>query len=127
ALPLLLYGSGAPPALHSFPTRRSSDLQVSAVPDLQSAAQALKKQLPDLLILSDRFPAGSGLDFGAQLLEDYPFLPILLLPNEHSENLPGEALRRGFAGYLKPPLRPQQAQQVIAQTLERRRKQQAWI
>lgn len=101
--------------------------QVSAVPDLQSAAQALKKQLPDLLILSDRFPAGNGLDFGAQLLEDYPFLPILLLPNEHSENLPGEALRRGFAGYLKPPLRPQQAQQVIAQTLERRRKQQAWI
>src|SRR5205085_10641268 len=51
--------------LHSFPTRRSSDL--------------IEREEPDVLVCDVRLPDGSGVDFTKEVKTKYPVIEIILL------------------------------------------------
>src|SRR5437899_8914693 len=65
--------------LHSFPTRRSSDLQVSGEAD--DGAQAIKlaaEQRPDVAVLDVAMPVLSGLDAAQEIKRVSPKTKVIL-------------------------------------------------
>ena len=54
--------------------------QCVACPDLASAEHALKSEQPALMLLDMRLPDGSGLDFLAQVRDDYGTdIPVVIM------------------------------------------------
>ncbi len=96
--------------------------QVTFVSEQKSAENILLGNPPDLIIASNKL---EGLDFIEQarkLIERYPLIPIILLPEKHSDKLAIDAFRQGFSDYLEPPIRAKDIQNTVDRALKRRRK-----
>ena len=101
--------------------------QITQVRDRQTLDLLLQGRLPDLIILGDRVPDGSGLELASNLLDQYPFLPILLTSDSYSDSLLLEAMRVGICDYLYPPFETQSVVQSIYLALERQRRHAEWL
>jgi two-component system phosphate regulon sensor histidine kinase PhoR len=101
--------------------------KVTSVSDWNTAERILKDALPDLIIIGDKLEEIDSFDLASDLIKRNPLLPIILLPEKHSQALATEAFRRGFADYLKPPVRTNNVQIAVARALERRRQWEDWI
>lgn len=101
--------------------------QVTQVQETQTLQMLLQAQLPDLIILGEQIPEGNGLEVAAQLLQEYPHLPILLASDPFSESLLLKALRLGISDYLYPPFDPKDVLEAIQGALERRERQKKWL
>jgi two-component system phosphate regulon sensor histidine kinase PhoR len=94
--------------------------RVSNVPEWGAAEKVFEIDMPDLVIVDDAF---KGQERGALehiLFERYPFIPFLWLPKTHIDGQAVEAIQLGFAGYLPPPLRASEVQDMVGRALERR-------
>lgn len=100
----------------------STGYRVSIVSDWPAAEKILATQPPDAIILSERVGGFTFTQLGAMLLEKYPFIPLLLLPEIHFDSLAIEALRIGFTDYLQPPIRPAQVLEAVNRAVERRKR-----
>ena len=101
--------------------------QVTFVSEWKSAEKILLGNPPDLIIASNTLEGKDCIDQVKGLFERYPFMPILLLPDNHSEKLAIEAFHQGFSDYLEPPLRAQDIQNTVDRALKRRYKLQEMI
>ena len=91
-----------------------------------STLEALKESKPDLIIIGDPLEDSYAIDLGSELIQSDPLTPVLLLANQHSDELLREALRAGFYDYLIPPLRPAEVLQSIQTAQKRRQTFEEW-
>ncbi|MBN2547534.1 MAG: GAF domain-containing protein [Anaerolineales bacterium] len=101
--------------------------RVTVSVDWKAAEAVLKDAPPDLIILGEKIEGQDSLDIIEKLNERFPLIPVILLPDKHSDQLAVEAFRRGFADYLQPPLRTNDVQMIVAHALERRRRWRDWV
>jgi signal transduction histidine kinase/DNA-binding response OmpR family regulator len=101
--------------------------QVTFVSEWKSAENMLQGNPPDLIIASNMLEGKDCIDQVKKLIDRFPFMPIILLPERHSEKIAIDAFRQGFSDYLEPPLHTQEIQNVVDRALKRRRKIQEMI
>jgi len=80
--------------------------RVAIAPEQISLDKALQNSSPALLIISENFSGGSGLNFTNLLIERFPTLPVLLFAAHDSTELLRKAMKAGVSDCLLPPLRP---------------------
>ncbi len=96
-----------------------SGFRVTPVTDLGQAEQILLTDPPDIIILCEQSQEQAYQSSAKFFLQRDPFLPLVLAPATHSEELLIAAFQSGFCGYLKPRTPPDQMFQVIHAGLER--------
>ncbi len=92
----------------------------------QEIRSICKRQTPDLVFLSEQIQDEDGLQLASQLLENYPQLQILLLPNQPSDALAIQAMRLGFSDYLQTPIRSQDVLQAVQKALHQHDQLNTW-
>ena len=74
--------------------------------DRDSLDTLLQNTSPALLILSENFSNGTGLDVSNLMLERFPTLPILFFAAHESIEILSKAIKAGISDCLFPPLKP---------------------
>lgn len=83
-------------------------------------------QTPDLIFLSEQIESEDALELARQLLDHFPQLQLLLLPNQPSDALAMQAMRLGFSDYLQPPIRSQDVLQAVQKALHQHKQLHNW-
>jgi CheY-like chemotaxis protein len=68
--------------------------------DGQEALQDMARQLPDLVLADLQMPNMNGLELVAAVKSDYPFVPVVLMTAQGSEEIAARALRQGASSYV---------------------------
>ncbi|TVR44859.1 MAG: sigma-54-dependent Fis family transcriptional regulator [Planctomycetota bacterium] len=100
---------------------------VKAFPDIQvleasSLAEALEKTqegYPDLVLLDQQLPDGTGLEALSRLRSIDPELPIVLLTGHGSTDLAVDALKQGVSDYIEKPFKLERLRLTVGGLLER--------
>lgn len=100
--------------------------QILHAQSVQEIRSICKRQTPDLIFLSEQVEGEDGLQLARQLLEIYPQLQLLLLPNRPSDALAIQAMRSGFSDYLLPPIRSQDVLQAVQKALHQHEQLSNW-
>jgi two-component system NtrC family sensor kinase len=95
--------------------------RVISLPNIRTIEGILKLSSPDLFILSDKQNGLSTLDYASDLSRRFPFVPVLLMPDSHSEQLLISCMQAGFSGYVKPPVQPSDLLLSVRTALDRRK------
>ena len=82
---------------------RPAGYEITQLSDSHTLDLLLQAKPPDLLLVSDKIPQGSGVDLAAELLASGAGFPIILCSDPYSELIALQALRTGIADYLFPP------------------------
>jgi len=99
--------------------------RVTRLPDWGMVERFIRDDPPQLAIVSDKIEGQDALILAANLAQNNPLIPVILLPEVHSEQLLRTALHLGFAGYLERPLLADKVQEAIRLALQRRHNWQA--
>lgn len=67
---------------------------------LDSCRLGLAKELPDVLLLDIELPDGDGVDFCAEMKQNYPELKIIMLTTYKEFSIAKRALHNGALGYI---------------------------
>jgi PAS domain S-box-containing protein len=95
---------------------------VTSVLEWQEVEDILRENTPDLVIMSETVQGQKYTDLAPSLFERYPFLPVILFPDAHSDSLAVDAFRQGFIDYLQPPIQTNNVQLAVSRALERRKR-----
>jgi CheY-like chemotaxis protein len=76
------------------------DCTVAYAADGKQALAHMTEQLPDLVLTDLQMPEMNGLELVAAVKSDYPFVPVILMTAQGSEDIAAQALRRGAASYV---------------------------
>src|SRR5262245_13561413 len=100
------------------------DCDVAYAADGKEALRHMAERLPDLVLTDLQMPEMNGLELVAAVKSDYPFVPVILMTAQGSEDIAAQALRRGAASYV-PKRRladdlPPTVQRVLLGSLEDR-------
>jgi CheY-like chemotaxis protein len=100
------------------------DCAVAYAADGKEALRHMAERLPDLVLTDLQMPEMNGLELVAAVKSDYPFVPVILMTAQGSEDIAAQALRRGAASYV-PKRRladdlPPTVQRVLLGSLEDR-------
>jgi CheY-like chemotaxis protein len=76
------------------------DCTVAYAADGKQALAAMTKHVPDLVLTDLQMPEMNGLELVAAVKTDYPFVPVILMTAQGSEDIAAQALRRGAASYV---------------------------
>jgi CheY-like chemotaxis protein len=68
--------------------------------DGKEALAEMARQLPDLVLSDLQMPEMDGLELVAAVKRDYPFVPVILMTAQGSEDVAARALRVGAASYV---------------------------
>ena len=101
--------------------------QVTLITEWKTAQTTLQGFIPDLVITSDKLEGKNTADLVAPFLKRYPLIPIILIPEVHTEESAIEALRAGYVDYLRPPIQLREIQLAVNRALERRKKLADWV
>jgi DNA-binding NtrC family response regulator len=88
----------------------------------ESCAQALtlaKDAFPDLVLLDNQLPDGSGLDLVAKLKAIDADLPVVLLTGHGSVDLAVDALKRGCTDFLEKPFKIERLRTTVRLLLDK--------
>ncbi|MDA3962780.1 MAG: sigma-54 dependent transcriptional regulator [Planctomycetota bacterium] len=92
--------------------------------EAETIAEGLERAtdgFPDLVLLDQRLPDGSGLDAVASLRAIDPELPVVLLTGHGSTDLAVDALKQGVADYIEKPFKLERVRRTVELLLERQR------
>lgn len=104
----------------------ASSYRVVSAPDLTSLDKTMQKASPALLVISERFSDGSGLELCESLLDRFPTLPVLLFANPGSDQVVKKAIKLGVSDCLFPPLLKGEISSSVATALKRARRLGDW-
>jgi CheY-like chemotaxis protein len=76
------------------------DCAVAYAADGQDALDQMAQRLPDLVLADLQMPRMNGLELVAAVKSEYPFVPVILMTAQGSEDIAAQALRRGAASYV---------------------------
>jgi CheY-like chemotaxis protein/anti-sigma regulatory factor (Ser/Thr protein kinase) len=68
--------------------------------DGKEALQLMASQMPDLMLVDMQMPEMDGLELVAKVKQEYPFVPVILMTAQGSEDMAARALREGAASYV---------------------------
>ncbi len=105
---------------------RPAGYEVTQLRERQSLDLLMRADTPDLIILGDMVPEGSGLQLAEELLESQPYLPIILATDPYSDAQVIQALRIGIFDYLYPPFDKDEVLRSIDRTLKRQQRLKRW-
>jgi CheY-like chemotaxis protein len=60
----------------------------------------MAQQLPDLVLADLQMPQMNGLELVTAIKNDFPFVPVILMTGQGSEDIAAQALRQGAASYV---------------------------
>lgn len=95
-------------------------IQAEVATNLQQAKNLVLKQQPDAVLLDLNFReiGESGLEFLAQLHEEYPEISVVVFTARDQLSDRVQAARLGSKGFLQKPIAPSQVLAAISQTLQ---------
>lgn len=105
---------------------RPAGYEVTIAAEREAAETLVKGSPPDLVILGEKLGDSDGIEFGVRLLERNPFLPVILLVDQVSDQVLLRALRAGFTDCLVPPLHTGDVIRTVQSGLEKRRRLMEW-
>jgi CheY-like chemotaxis protein len=77
--------------------------EVTSVKSGRDAIDAIKKTEYDLVFLDENMPGISGLDALAQIKQDRPNIPVIMITKNEEEHIMEEAIGSKIADYLINP------------------------
>src|SRR6476659_7666012 len=80
--------------------KKSPDYAVFEAIDGKDALAKIELHLPDLVVTDMMMPNLNGLELVAEVKEEYPLMPIILMTSLGSEEIAVQALQRGAASYV---------------------------
>jgi two-component system NtrC family sensor kinase len=92
--------------------------RVKTVGDGLSALSLVQELKPDLVITDHQMPNLKGLELIRRLRQNYPFLPVILITGESSEDVAIRAVRVGATDYLSKPFDSDQLLEVVQRCLD---------
>jgi DNA-binding NtrC family response regulator len=95
--------------------------EVRTAPTGTGGLEALRADLPDLVLLDLRLPDRSGLDVLTDIQAESPGLPVVLMTAHGSVRDAVDAMRRGAADYLQKPLDLDELSLLVERVLSRQR------
>ncbi|RPI88330.1 MAG: GAF domain-containing protein [Chloroflexi bacterium] len=100
--------------------------QVTIFQDCSTAEKLIKAQMPSVVIITDHGDELKGFKNVSYLLEQYPGLTVIYLPERHSVELELDVLRAGASAYLAPPVSNDILLETVKRTSERSKRIQDW-
>jgi CheY-like chemotaxis protein len=79
---------------------RHFDCAVRYAADGKEALRDMAEHLPDLVLSDLQMPEMDGLELVSAVKGDYPFVPVILMTAQGSEDVAARALRQGAASYV---------------------------
>ncbi len=95
--------------------------KVKSVGDGLSALSLVQELNPSLVITDQQMPNLNGVDLIRRLRKGHPYLPVILITGESSEDLAVSALRAGATDYLIKPFDPDHLLDVVRRCLDEAR------
>jgi CheY-like chemotaxis protein/anti-sigma regulatory factor (Ser/Thr protein kinase) len=83
----------------------------------QEALAAIQKETPDLVLTDLQMPDMDGLKLVQEIRSRYPFLPVILMTGQGSEDIAIQALQRGAASYVPKKNLAQDLLQTVEEML----------
>src|SRR5262245_3292604 len=80
--------------------RKSPDFTVFEAVDGRDALAQLELHVPDLVVTDMMMPNMNGLELVAEVKEQYPLIPIILMTSQGSEEIAVQALQKGASSYV---------------------------
>jgi len=77
-----------------------TDLTAVYAEDGQQALEAMRNELPEVVLTDLQMPAMNGLQLVEAARRSYAFVPVILMTAHGSEDIAVQALRRGAASYV---------------------------
>jgi two-component system, OmpR family, phosphate regulon sensor histidine kinase PhoR len=106
---------------------RPAGYEVVVFQDVNTAQDSINVNAPDLVILGDTSDENNCLECAEELLEQFPYLAIILMPGHYSEVLEINSYRLGVVDCLTLPVRTNEVLQAVKNGLKRRNRLQAWL
>jgi CheY-like chemotaxis protein len=92
--------------------------EVTSVNSGRDAIDAIKKTEYDLVFLDENMPGISGLDALAQIKQDRPNIPVIMITKNEEEHIMEEAIGSKIADYLIKPVNPNQILLSVKKNLD---------
>jgi two-component system nitrate/nitrite response regulator NarL len=67
---------------------------------LAEAAEKIRGDIPDFMVMDVGLPDGIGFDFAAEVIRTLPHMPILMVSAEEDPEYPGRAAASGARGFI---------------------------
>ncbi|MSR58944.1 MAG: response regulator [Planctomycetaceae bacterium] len=80
--------------------QKAPDFIVLQATDGREALEQLELHLPDLVLTDLQMPNMNGLELVAEVKEQYPLVPIILMTSQGSEEIAVQALQKGASSYV---------------------------
>jgi len=80
---------------------------------LEEAFMLLKENKFDLMILDMNFPKGFGLNFLEKIRQQHPWLPVIVISGNLTEDLKSKLNKFGVAAYLEKPFLADEVLDII--------------
>ena len=87
----------------------------------EAAMRLFRAEGPDLVVLDVRLPHADGLDLLAEIQQDSPGLPVIIITAVADVKKAVEAMRRGAFYFLRKPLALDELEGLVREGLEKRR------
>ena len=94
---------------------------------ISSATERFEKLTPTLVIISEHVENQNGLEFAREIFRRFPAVPIIVFAEQESRDFLKKAMAIGISGYLVPPLRTGDIQQVVDTAIEKSTLQRKWV
>lgn len=95
--------------------------EVAGALSCAEAERELERQPPDLVLLDQQLPDGTGLDLLKRILERAPGQPVIMMTGQHDLELAIEAIKAGANDFIHKPIDTAALEQVAARVLENHR------
>ncbi len=105
----------------------SAGFPVLQCSDRRSAEQLLTQRLPGLIIANETLIDSDGINFATAITQDFPAVPIMLLVQKDTPELLKRAMRAGVSDYMVLPLRVEEVQKAVTESIERARRREVWV
>jgi DNA-binding response OmpR family regulator len=93
------------------------EMELDHVKNLAAAADYLKTQQPDAVLLDNKLPDGFGVDFISYLRHHYPSIKVIMISG-YDGSVKDVALHNGADAYLEKPFTKEQIYQAIKGVLQ---------
>jgi two-component system, OmpR family, phosphate regulon sensor histidine kinase PhoR len=106
---------------------RAAGYQVISVHDQAGLEKTLAESNPALMLIGEHLAERSGLKIGAQIMDRFPTLPVILFAERSNPELAPAALKAGLSDVLFPPVRTEDIVRSINQSKLRARRVGDWV
>jgi two-component system response regulator AtoC len=95
--------------------------EVAGALTCEQAERLMSDRPPDLVLLDQQLPDGTGLELLTQIQKQHPEQPVIMMTGRHDLELAIEAIKAGASDFIHKPIDTKALEQVVARVLENHR------